>query len=529
VPAADGARLMTDVFEPEGLARAPTVLIRSPYGRRHFGLFLGGPFATQGYVVVVQSCRGTAGSDGEFDPHHDELRDGLATLDWIERQPFFDGQVVTYGPSYLGYTQWAIAAAAGPELKAMAMQVTLSDFSRMTYAGGSLMLRNALSWTQMVTRMKTALGKLRLALGMLLRREGISAEQWRSLPLVSLDEEVTGERVPFWRDWMEHASYEDPWWAPMDFHRTIDEVRRPITLVAGWHDIFAPWTLRDFEALQRAGAPACITVGPWRHTDAEVGKTGLRDALDFFSAHTGGPPSARSEPVRLYLKGADEWCDFDQWPPKESVVTPCYLQPEAGLAGHPAPVSPPARYRYDPGDPTPSLGGPALATTPFAVDNAALEARGDVLCFTSALLAADLDVIGAPSAELHVESSAESADFFVRLCDVDEKGVSRNVCDGLQRIATPTGTGVQRVRVDLWPTAHRFRRGHRLRVQVSSGAFPRWARNLGTAEPLATGTEARAAEQTIHLGPDHPSALHLPVCGRPDFGGQALESAIPTK
>jgi putative CocE/NonD family hydrolase len=512
VPMPDGVELLTDVHTPRGLTSGPTVLIRSPYGRRPFGFAMAVPLATQGYHVVVQSCRGTAGSAGVFDPHHDEHHDGLATVEWITRQPWYDGSIVTFGGSYLGYTQWAIAQAAGPEVKAMAMQVTLSDFSQMTYSGNSLMLENALSWTHMVTMMKRTRGKLQMMLRMLLGRPAISAQQWRSLPLASLDEVTTGQRVPFWRDWMEHGSAEDPWWEPMDFHRTIPDVQRPITLVAGWHDIFAPWSLRDFAALQRAGAPARITIGPWVHTDRSPGGIVMHDALDWFAHHLGQRPSTRSEPVKLFVMGVDEWRLFDQWPPKESVPATWYLQPGSGLADHPAEDSQPDRYRYDPADPTPSVGGPGLSPRPFSVDNATLESRSDVLCFTSAPLADDLDLIGVPAAELCVSSSATSADFFVRLCDVDEAGVSRNVCDGLQRIAIRPDRSPQPVRIELWPTAYRFRRGHRLRVQVSSGAFPRWARNLGSDDSLATGTEMRVAEQSIHHSPAYPSALTLPIC-----------------
>jgi hypothetical protein len=507
----DGVELLSDVYAPRGLTRVPTVLIRSPYGRQPFGFSMAAPFATQGYRVVVQSCRGTAGSGGIFDPHHHERADGLATVEWIARQPWFDGSIVTFGLSYLGYNQWAIAREAGPEVKAMAMQLTTSDFSQMTYAGGSLMLENALSWTRLVTAMRGTLGKLKLMASMLLGRPQISAQQWRSLPLGTLDEVVTGERVAFWRDWLEHGSAEDPWWEPMNFHRTIPDVRRPISLVAGWHDLFTPWTLRDFAALQRAAAPARITIGPWRHTDREPGALAIADALDWFAHHLGRRSSARSEAVKLFVIGAGEWRCFDQWPPKESAPATWYLQPGAGLGERPAADSEPDRYRYDPADPTPSLGGPSLLPPrPFSVDNRPLESRSDVLCFTAVPLGDDLDVIGVPFAELYVSSTAASADFFVRLCDVDPAGVSRNVCDGLQRVAMRSG-GPQRVRVELWPTAYRFRRGHRLRVQVSSGAFPRWARNPGTGESLATATRLRAAEQSIHHSPACPSALVLPI------------------
>ena len=115
------------------------------------------------------------------------------------------------------------------------------------------------------------------------------------------------------------------------------------------------------------------------------------------------------------------------------------------------------------------------------------------------------------TATLHVASTAATADFFVRLCDVDEAGVSRNVCDGLQRVRVDPGDSVQEVRVELWPTAYRFQPGHRIRVQVSSGAFPRWSRNLGGREPLGTGTAMQAADQAIHHSPTAPSAIALPV------------------
>ena len=163
-------------------------MIRSPYGK---GMFIATntayPLASQGFNVALQCCRGTGGSSGTFDPHHDEERDGLATLEWIRRQPWCNGSIATYGGSYLGYTQWAVAAATSPDIKAMAMQVTLSDFSRMTYSGNSLMLQNALTWTYTMTMAKQPLALL----GMMLRRlrgaPTIRADRWRSLPLTMLD------------------------------------------------------------------------------------------------------------------------------------------------------------------------------------------------------------------------------------------------------------------------------------------------------------------------------------------------------
>ncbi|MFY9847572.1 MAG: CocE/NonD family hydrolase, partial [Trebonia sp.] len=170
---------------------------------------------------------------------------------------------------------------------------------------------------------------------------------------------------------------------------------------------------------------------------------------------------------------------------------------------------PPDRYRYDPADPTPAVGGARMVRDSGRRDNTALEARPDVLTYTTAPLEADTEVIGEVSAEIWFSSSLAYADVFVRLCDVDPRGRSWNVCDGLTSL---TGADkVTRATVRLWPTAYRFKRGHRIRVQVSSGAFPRYARNPGSGEPLATATRLLAADQAVYRDPAHPSAVILPV------------------
>jgi putative CocE/NonD family hydrolase len=213
--------------------------------------------------------------------------------------------------------------------------------------------------------------------------------------------------------------------------------------------------------------------------------------------------------VRLYVTGEEAWRDFDSWPPAGHPPQRFHLQPGAALSMEPAVESAPDRYRYDPADPTPAVGGIRMNRGDCRVDNGSLEARPDVLTFTTAELERAVDVIGEVSAEIWFCSSQPSADVFVRVCDVDARGRSTNVCDGLTRVSG--ADAITCVDVQLWPTAHRFERGHRIRVQVSSGAFPRYARNPGTGEPHATATTLRAAEQAVHHDPGCPSAVVLPV------------------
>lgn len=216
--------------------------------------------------------------------------------------------------------------------------------------------------------------------------------------------------------------------------------------------------------------------------------------------------------------GANEWRNFDAWPPpaKEERY---HLHPGGLLSPEPPPANaPPDRYRYDPADPTPAVGGPLFsnfASKRGAVDNRKLESRPDVLLYTTPPLESGLEMIGPVHLELYARSSLEHADFFGRLCDVHPNGKSVNVCDGLFRLEPGKGEpqldGSFRIEIDMWATAYRFRRGHRVRLQVSSGAHPRWNRNLGAGEPTATATTMRVAEQTVYHDREHPSAVVLPV------------------
>jgi putative CocE/NonD family hydrolase len=241
-----------------------------------------------------------------------------------------------------------------------------------------------------------------------------------------------------------------------------------------------------------------------------------RETLIWLQAHVLGDRRALREAlVRVFVTGAEAWRDFAAWPPPAARPERWYLASGRRLSqGLPA-ASEPDRYRYDPADPTPSLVGPSLNGKTGVADNRALESRRDVLTFTSDPLDHDLEVIGPVRAELHVRSSLEHTDFFARLCDVSPSGKSINVCDALLRVRpgapAAEADGSLRIAIDLWPTAHRFRRGNCLRLQVSSGAHPRFARNPGTGEPLATAIRLVAADQVVYHDAERPSSIVLSV------------------
>jgi putative CocE/NonD family hydrolase len=507
VPMPDGVDLLADRYLPRaGGDGLPTALLRSPYGRAGLiGTAMARPLAERGYQVVMLSTRGGFGSGGTLDPMRQERADGLATLDWLVKQPWCGESVVLAGLSYLGFVQWAVADRLPPQVKAMIPQVTESALTLEFLRADGYSLETPFGWGAMMAGIERPLAVL---------MQGLQARRTRralfTLPLGRADVAATGGRSDYIQDILAHDR-DDPHWADADHRHRVESVTVPVSSIGGWYDIFLPGQLRDFRVLQDAGHTARLTVGPWTHLDMDG--TAMREAIEFGLAYARGEQPPERAPVRLYVMGEEAWRDFPAWPPPDYTPTRYHLHADGGLATMPPAESAPDRYRYDPADPTPAVGGVRMVKDSGRVDNSKLEARGDVLTYTTPVLDEDAEVIGEVSAEIWFRSSLPHADVFVRLCDVDPRGKSVNVCDGLVTLTAADQLSPATVR--LWPTAHRFRRGHRIRVQVSSGAFPRYARNHGTGEPRATAVTLRAADQSVHHDPEHPSAVILPVRRRP--------------
>lgn len=516
VPMHDGVSLLADRYAPAGVGAPPLVLVRCPYGRRGFeGVMAGRMFAERGFQSVVQSCRGTFGSGGRLDPFGlTEQDDALATVEWLREQPWYPGSFGTWGPSYLGITQWALAALGLPDHRAMAVQVSSSRPRDLVAHGGAFALETMLEWVDQVARQERPGAMFTQPL-----RARVLRTLTGRLPLGDLDRLATGHTVPYWQEWL---TADDQFWDRHQFATGPEQTAAAVSMIAGWHDFFLPAQLRDYAALRQAGREPRLVIGPWRHTDQAAAATWLRDGIEFLRAKLDGTPGAGDEPgadeqdpVRIFVTGAEEWRPIRVWPPAAAAQY-WYLQSYGGLATTRPPTgSPPDTYTYDPADPTPNLAGPVGNQGRARVDNRILEARPDVLTFTSTRLDADLEVIGVPAVDLHVGSDRQHTDFFARLCEVNPAGQSLNICDGLLRLSPGQpdagADGIRRVRFELWPVAHRFRAGNRLRLQVSSGAHPRYARNTGTGESLATATALVTARQAVYHDPAHPSAVLLPV------------------
>ena len=515
VPMRDGTILLADHYAPVGTGSRPTVLMRCPYGRGPQFAMVARPFAERGYHVLLESTRGTFGSGGQFTPGSDEAADGQDTVAWLRRQDWFNGRLATAGPSYLAFVQWALALDPPPELTAMAVYISPHDLAAAGFGSGAFELHNLLVWSDLMANQER-FGAVRMMWRTMTADKRLAPAMSR-LPIAATGDELTGSAAPWYAEWLAHPDQDDAYWHGYSAADALDRVSVPTLLVSGFHDFFVEQTMTQYQALRRRGVPAGLTVGPWNHMVLDMG-VAVRETIAWFDAYAGGNPAAaspRPSAVRVWTSGRDQWRDLPQWPPPGAADRPFYLQGDGRLseAGGER-TSEATEFRYDPADPTPSIGGRLMSLrSGGSRDNSALEARSDVLTFTTEPLPAEVEVAGVPVARLHVSSDNAYYDLFARLCDVDAEGRSFNLTDKIFRSVpqqvTP-GT-IRLVEIPLTDVSHVFLPGHRIRLQVSGGAHPRFARNLGTDADLVTGTRMAPVTHQVQHSELYPSTVALPV------------------
>jgi putative CocE/NonD family hydrolase len=518
VRAPDGVALLTDVYHPVGIARGPAIVERSGYGRQLMAA-LAEAFARHGYHYVLQTVRGIDGSGGECDVFA-EAGDGGVTAAWVAEQPWFDGNLGVNGASYMGFTAYALASTKPEHLKAMCVSVFGSDRRFAWFSGGSVAWELVLGWNISQWRLSQsgASRTMEEVAGSIGDTIAGFDEAFAHLPMGEAGRMMTGADIPLLDQLVEHCEPGDPFWDPIVFTEVLDEIDVPICLIDNWHDYQLPRTIADHRILLARDATHRLVLRPGAHAGEGTFDAAayIEIPLAWFDAHLRGErdrvPARR---VTYTVTGLDrEVREADEWPPAHT-PTRWHLHADGTLATDaPAAGAPASAYHYDPADPTPSYGGIGLFSGGM-VDNRELEARPDVLVFTSDALDDVLEIVGPVSAELFVTSTLDHIDFFVRVCDVHPDGSSWNVCDGLRRYRPADiardDDGVFRADVVLWDAAYRFGKGHRVRMQVSSGAHPVYARNLGTGDPLATATATKSADQQVLHDAAHPSAVVLPV------------------
>jgi putative CocE/NonD family hydrolase len=553
VPAAmrDGVRLRANVYRPpEG--RWPVLLTRLPYGKDlPVAAAALDPVqaARRGYVVIVQDTRGRLASEGEFRPFETEAEDGVDTIAWAAGLPYSDGQVGMYGLSYFGFTQWSAALQQPPALKAMAPFVTWCDpLNGLGFRGGALELGTTAHWSLqmgfdvLARRHRGDPQQMAAAFASLAREiDELGPSGYSSLPLAEFGPLRRQPMVPLLFDRVAH---------PMDAAAleevTIvgkhDRVQVPTFNIGGWYDIFLSDTIANFLAMRRLGRPSRLLIGPWSHTNyrSPVGELDFgfasqasfinlqmdigRMQLRWFDHWLKGVDTGMlaEPPIRVFVMGANVWRDEQEWPLARAVATPFYLRADGLLSQQPPDAEPPDGYTYDPANPVPSHGGALLLAPEFMpgpVDQRRIEARPDVLAYTTAPLERDTEVTGPIHVQLWACSSAPDTDFVARLVDVYPDGRAFNLTDGIIRARYRQGPTESLLEpgqpyafnIDLWATSNVFKAGHRIRVQVTSSNFPRWDRNPNTGHAFGQDAELQTARQTILHDREHPSHVVLPL------------------
>ncbi len=567
VPMRDGTILRADVFRPEAEGDYPVLLTRTPYNKSMANLSYGWlqPIrpASEGYVVVVQDVRGRFESDGRFHPFHQELSDGFDTVEWCARQPWSNGRVGMYGISYLGATQWLAASAQPPNLQCIFPSLTGSDYyDGWTYRGGAFELSFNLTWTALllalpeVPRLGLETGELQRVMAGL---GGVVWDHWpalRHLPVSELPAFAHDAVATYYKEWLEHPT-RDEFWEPITIESAHPRIHAPAYNLGGWYDLFIRGTLRNFSGM-RANGPTEVArkgqkliVGPWSHGStltAGVGQTIFGQSsqvlleelhMNWFDHWLRDRDSGitAEPPARVFAMGTNTWDTFADWPPPQAVPTKYYLHSNGaaatargdGVLSTDAPGGErPDHFVYDPLNPCPTTGGALfpypLDVPPGPFDQSAVEARPDVLCYTTPVLDRDVQVTGAIEARLWVASSCPDTDFTAKLVDVHRDGTAMNLTDGIIRVRYRGGFGQAQlldpgtpaaVTVDLAGTSNVFLAGHRIRLEVSSSNFPRFDRNTNTGALIATDHGVEVATNTVFHDASRPSHITLPVIPRP--------------
>ncbi|MCD6452170.1 MAG: CocE/NonD family hydrolase [Acidobacteria bacterium] len=549
IPMRDGVRLSTDFYFPDAKGKFPTILIRTPYNNStsrydRYGKF----YASRGYVVAIQDCRGRYDSEGEWEPFVNEGRDGYDTIEWIAKQPWSNGKVGMTGVSYVGMVQWLAAAENPPHLTCIFSYGSPSNIYGDTWiCNGTLYLMDSITWAFLMD------GRTNQNLGV---------NDWLNLkdhlPIITLDE-FLGRKIDFWKKWLSHPNY-DEFWKKRGMDGKYEKLDVPAVSVTGWYDDGQLGELANHCGLMKKGSDFAkknskLIIGYWRHggpyphTNNYYTKLG---ALDFgpdalFDLETyelrwfdywlkGYENNIMNEPkVKLFLLGENRWIDEDGWPPPDAEYTNFYFHSkgkantlfgDGKLDTTPPGDEPPDKYTYDPADPVPSIRGGhgargGISSDP--VDQRVNEKRMDVLCYTSDVLTEDVTVVGPVKIVLYAASSAVDTDFCGKLVDVHPNGAAYNVCyaatglisarfrNSFEKPSLIKPGKVYRYEIMLRPTGIVFKKGHRIRVEVSSSDFPIYNRNLNTGKDPYTSTEMVKAHQTIYHNAKYPSHIVLPV------------------
>ncbi len=534
VPMRDGVQLSTNIYRPDSPGEFPVLLMRSPYGNGGAGNRYPKIAVERGYIVVLQDTRGRYESEGIFDAMQPEALDGYDTQQWISSQPWFNGKIGTFGGSYVGFTQWIPASIGCPYVTAMFPEVTFSDLHDVAYQNGAFFLDLFGPWSyEMTSPYNVRIDSLMKDPDKILMH----------LPLIDQDK-MLGWKIPFLRDWLSHPEH-DSYWDRTSIGNGYERINAASYSIGGWYDILLNGTITNYlkmtspEIRPEVRKKQKLMIGPWIHSmgHRKVGELDFGESADlddtklmlrWFDSQLKGLDNGimAEPPVKIFVMGENTWRFENEWPLARTDYRNYYFHSKgnAGTSSGNGSIDarvpdkePDDKYIYDPSNPVRTIGGMG----PY--DQGSVETREDVLVFTSPVLKDDIEVTGPVNTVLYAATSARNTDFTAKLVDVYPDGRAMRICEGIIRAdhRDPTEKPsiiepgkIYRYNIDMWATSNLFKKGHQIRVEISSSNFPRFDRNLNTGNYFATDTIIMKAEQTIYHSTEYPSHIILPVIRR---------------
>jgi putative CocE/NonD family hydrolase len=582
MPMRDGIRLATDIYRPKTDQPVPIIFSRTPYnfnswgdGEERMGTYRRAIDAVKrGYAYVVQNERGRYFSEGEWDILGVPLTDGYDAFSWMKDQPWSNGKIGTLGCSSTAEWQMAVAALDHPSHAAMVPQGFGAGVGRVGdineqgnwYRGGAEQML-FFSWLYGVEHDKfkpripegaTQEDLIRISRFYDLAPENPivdMSEALGHLPIQDILQNAHGKREVF--DKMVRRKPNDPAWFEGGIYHDNMEIGVPSFWFASWYDVSITPNLSLFNHVRNnAKDPEIrdnqyLVIAPTLHCaytrateNTIVGERSVGDArlnydeqiYKWFDLWLKGEKNDFKEAtprVQYYTMGINKWQAAETWPPENSKMVTYYLNStgkansrfgDGKLSTSKASKDQPDGFTYDPMNPVPSYGGNVCCTGNAikggAFDQQSMEARNDILVYTTEPFSEDTEVSGFIESTLYVSSDVKDTDFTIKLIDVYPDGTAYNLDETIQRVRYREGYDKEVFmekgkvyQVDLTPmsTSNYFKKGHSIRIEISSSNFPRFARNLNTGGNNYDESVGITAHNQIHHSSKYPSQIKIPV------------------
>lgn len=528
---ADGHKMVTQMYIPEGEGPWPVVVYRTPYhnfpARDVFASYR--KYAENGMVFLIQRCRGTGGSEGTYEPNVYERGDGKALLDWLQEAPWCSSIALT-GCSYMGLTSWILGDILPDKVKGMYVEHYGVDRHLSAYSSGAFRQDILTAWA--IDNAKEPITKPEVV------KNSKYYDEMMHMPQINMDVERLGAELPWYRDWISHTDYTDRYWHE-GFWGTLKsipaQINVPMTVVAGHFDHHMEGTLLGYELLSdEVKSKSRLIVGGWDHDFKTTPKLeGIindkqvnieEDRFNWLHALLIEERVPEHE-VKVYAIGADKWLDLEEWPSASSQTIEYYLDSkETALKPKVSRSKGNWSYMYDPTNPVISVGGETLFSSNSrkgSILQQPVGYRDDILFFLSEPVEMPMTISGPLTAKIWFSSDCEDTAVTVKVSEERADGSTYNIRTGIATLAfrddklgsrqTYTPGDVVEVTVEMLPIIWEIQPGSRIRIDISSSDFPQYSVHSNYPGVWSEQTRTRIATQTVHTGRKYPTRVIIPV------------------